>query len=107
MECIQEQRLKLQEIILMYALLLDSCKMPLNYNIIESLCDVGYSFYDILDIVESTVREKYQMVQSILHFIKRLHSKGYSEFVLLWVNGVPKAKKPTSVSRYFDKLLIL
>lgn len=43
----------------MYSLLLDSCKMPFNYNIIESLCDASYSFYDILDISESSVREKY------------------------------------------------
>lgn len=34
LECVPEERLKIQQIVLMYSLLLDSCKMPYNYNII-------------------------------------------------------------------------
>lgn len=47
------------------------------------------------------------MVQSVLHFLKRLGAKGYSDLVLLWVNGIPKSKKPNSITRYFDKFLTM
>lgn len=47
------------------------------------------------------------MVQSVLHFMKKLNHKGYSDFILLWVRGIPKPKKPSSITRYFDKLLTL
>ena len=47
------------------------------------------------------------MVQAIVYFMRKLSERGYNDFVLLWINGMPKSKKPNAITRYFDKLIVL
>ena len=81
--------------------------MPYQLNLLERLCELSYSFYEVMDNHEGTVFEKYSFLQALINLMEMLKGKGYSDIVLLWVNGIPKAKKPNSITRYFDKYLVL
>ena len=47
------------------------------------------------------------MLESVYYFMSKLKQKGLTDLILLWVNTLPKAKKPNAITRYFDKLIVL